>query len=287
MGLMGIIKGLVMTYIKTVMIALCIMASSKVLAFQILDDSSLSQVSGQDGITITLNTNNIIADRIVWTDNDGLQPVGGHDFAISTPAAGSVVFGDGTLGNQFKMSGGTTKITIDADGGSGNSFLNVNVQLPENLTIETGKVYTAVKDTNHQLINSTQIMDSMIISLGSLDMNLQLGAAPQGGFLKIFGKVDSGIRISNVHLIASSALNLGIGFDQIVITDAGGSDLHFNGATIGILSNGLKITPSVGKHVDISASSMRFGELSNSPAIGAMAISNLKLDGMSLTISGH
>lgn len=285
-SLMGIIKGLVMISIKTLLIALCIMASNKVLAFQILDDNSLSQISGQDGITITLNTNQITADRVIWTDHDGLEPIGGDSFGVSTPTAGSVVLGNGTLGNQFKMSGGTTKIIIDADGG-GNSLLNINVQLPENLSIETGKIYTAVKDNNNQLINQIQIMDNMTIGLSGLNMNLQLGAPAQGGFLKIFGVVDSGILISNVRLISSATLYQGVGFDQVAITDAGGPDLNFDGVTVGILSTGLKITPSLGKSVDIAASNVRFGDLSNSSTMGAIAISNLKLGGTSLTIAGY
>lgn len=276
-----------MFYSRAALTALCLFLNSGVFAIQAMDDSSLGQVSGQDGITITINAQHVVANKVIWTDNDGLQPFDNQNFSITSPQKGSVILGDGTIGNQFKISGGTSQIKLDTDAGSTGPFLNISVVLPDNLTIETGKIYVAGRDSNNQFINQVQIADSMTISLGKLDMNLQLGSAPQGSLLKIYGKVDTGIRISNVHLYSSFSQNQGIGFDQMLITDAGGADLHFNGASVSVLPTGLKISPSVGKYVDVSASSMRIGDLSNSPVIGDMTISNLKLDGTSLTIAGH
>lgn len=255
---------------------------------QRLDDASMSDVSGKDGISIRINTPDGINARIIWTDHDGLLPTG---HGISVPTAGSVVFGDGVANKNFKISGGITNIVIDTDGGTGSPFVNIAIELPDDLTIETGNIYVAGRDNAGGLLNQTKIFDNMVIDLGGLDLNLQLGNEPQGGFISVTGVIKSGIRISNVNMISSTSVvqgDVGIGMDEVVITDANmGQDLTFNGMKIGLVPSGLKITPSVDKKVDITMSNVRFGGISTASSIGDVAVVGLKLGGTALTIAGH
>lgn len=274
---------------RLLVMSLLVMSQSG-FALQILDDVSMSEVSGQDGITITINTPDGVNARIVWTDHDGLQPIAGQNFGVANPIKGSLVLGEGTPDKNFRISAGSTVIKIDADAGTIKPFLNIAIKLPDDLTIDTGNIYVAGRDGNNQLINQTKIMNNMTIKLGGLSMNLQLGSAPQGDLIKVTGVINDGIRISKVDILAADTLNpdVGIGMDEVVIKDTGASpNLTFNGLKIGIVPAGLKITPSDGKVVDVLASNVRFGNLVNDNGIGNVAIVGLKLGGTSLTISGH
>lgn len=272
---------------KYIITALLLLLNSSVFAMQPLDDENLSNATGQDGITIKLQDYQPNA-RIIWTDNDGMAPA---DHGIISPQAGSVVFGDGTAAGNFRLSKGDTVITMDTDGNGGNAVLNINIDLPDDLTINTGDVYVAGKDTNNNLVNQTKIMRDMTVKLGGLNINVQLGAAPQGSMMLVTGVVQSGIQVSNIALIGatSGGNEYGIGISQLILKDTGASnDLTFNGMGVSVLSSGLRITPSAGKVVDVLMSDVKVGGLGASdPAIGGVALLGLQLGGTSLTISGH
>jgi hypothetical protein len=276
---------------KITIAALCLLVMSQSgFALQILDDASMSEVSGQDGITITINTPDGVNARIIWTDHDGLQPIAGENYGIANPIKGSLVLGEGTPDKNFRISAGSTVINVDADAGTTTPLLNIAIKLPDDLTIDTGNIYVAGRNGSNQLVNQAKIMNNMTIKLGGLNMNLQLGSAPQGDLVKVTGVINDGIRISNIGILAADTLDpdVGIGMDEVVIKDTGASpNLTFNGLKVAVLPSGLKITPSDGKIVDVLASNLRFGNLINDDGIGDVAIVGLKLGGTSLTISGH
>lgn len=277
---------------KIIPTALCLLVvSSSASALQALDDQSMSQVVGRDGVTITINTPQGVNARLIWTDNDGLQPIANQDFGILAPYKGSVIFGEGTPDKNFRISPGITTIRVDADAGTVSPFLNIAITLPQDTTIETGNIYVAGRDSANQLVNPIKIMNNMMVKLGGLNLNLQLGGSPQGDFMKITGSIVSGLRVSNVGVIASESMssNFGIGMDEVVVKDTGASpDLTFNGLAINILPTGLQITPSAGKVVDVLVNNLRLGDLSGvTNVIGDVAIVGLKLGGTSLTIAGH
>lgn len=281
--------------VTTIITTVClIMANGSAFALQALSDESLSDTTGQDGLTITLQ-NYAPNARIIWTDTnginstDGLNPI---DFGLTgTPTPGSVVFGNGTTAGNFRVSNGTTFIRIDADGGNNAATLNIGVDLPDDLTINTGEVYVAGKDSNNVLINQTKIMKDMKVELGGLNLNIQLGNSPQGDLISIFGTITNGLKISNIGLIGaiSAGNEYGIGIDEMTIRDnMSGSDLTINGVGINVTDAGLVITPSAGKQVDVLMQNFRLGNLSGSSApIGGVALIGLQLGGTSLMISGH
>lgn len=267
----------------SVICSICINAN----ALQALDEHHLSEVSGQDGVTITVDTN-ISMNRFIWIDKDGAQPVNGNNFSITNPGQGLVVFGDAS--KPIKIDGGLTRIKIDADGNGSNGnqkpVLNIAIELPDNLTIETGDIYVATRAAPHQpLMNQTKIMNNMSIYLGGLDMNIQLGNSPQGNLAKIYGTVNNGIRVSNVGLLKADGSNI-MGMSEFALTDSGGSDFTFNGVGVDIDATGLYISPSLGKIIDVSMNELKFGG-NTSQTMGNVFMSGFVLGGNNIRIAGH
>lgn len=283
-----------MLKMKMMLAASLLLVGSSAFALQVLDDASMSQATGQDGLTVTLQNYTPNA-RIIWTDTNGINPADGInplDYGLTgAPKAGSVVFGDGTAPGNFRISTGTTVVTVDADAGVAGPFLNVSIDLPDNLVIETGDIYVAGKDTNNNLVNQTRIMKSMTINLSGLKLNAQLGHAPQDAFLKMYGVLNDGLRVSNIGLIGgrSGVDEYGIGIQELLVRDTGeNTKLTFNGASIDIVDNGLLIRPSAGKQVDVLMTEFKFGNLADSTGgVGNVALLGLKLGGMSLLVAGH
>lgn len=283
-----------MLNIKIIITTLGLLAfGQSTFALQALDDASMSQSTGQDGITITLKDLSPNA-RIIWTDTNGINSADGinpADIGIlsGAPQAGAVVFGDGTVAGNFRVSTGTTVINIDTDAGNGSPFTNISISLPDDLVINTGSIYVAGKDANNDLINQTQIMKDMTIRMGGLNLNLQLGGAPQGDMVKIYGVINSGIQIENIAIMNNMANDTGIGISKMTLKDTGsGSDLNFKGLSVGFLPSGMKVTPSAGKVIDVLMQDFKVGNLSSSDSsLGAMALVGLQIGGNTLTISGH
>jgi hypothetical protein len=260
-----------------------VLSALPVFAMQALNDEMLSGTTGQDGITLTLD-NSGTSGRVIWTDNDGWSGL--------SQAAGAVVFGDGTQATNFRITGGKTVIKMDADGNSTNAFLNINIDLPDNLKINTGNVYVAAKNSTG-IINQKKILGDTEIELNGLNINAQLGNAPQGNLLNFSGVINNGIRLNNFALIdgstSSAGNDYGIGIDQIVIRDHGASDLTLDNIGISVTPDGLLIdTSRTNNKVDFLLSNVRVGSLSSgTPAIGGIGVLGVNLNSLSMTISGH
>ncbi len=254
-----------------------------VFAMQALNDETLSDTTGQDGITLTLD-NSGTSGKVIWTDNDGWSGL--------SQTAGAVIFGDGTPSTNFRISGGKTVITMDADGNGSNAFLNINIDMPDNLKINTGNIYVAGKDSTG-VINQKKILGDTEIELSGLNLNAQLGNAPQGNLLNFSGVINNGIRLNNFTLIdgstSSTGNDYGIAVDQIVLRDHGANDLTLDNIGISVTSNGLLIdTSRTNNKVDFLLSNVRVGGLSNgTPAIGGISVLGVNLNTLSMTISGH
>lgn len=282
--------------VKTIITTCLALASGSVCALQVMDDDSMSRATGQDGLTIKLE-NFAPNARVIWTDTNGINPADGInplDYGLTgSPEAGAVAFGDGTTAGNFRVSNGTTVITVDADAGAGGVLpvMNVNIDLPDDLSIQTGDIYVAAKDTNNNLINQTKIMHDMKIELGGLGLNIQLGNTPQDGFIRVYGVLPNGLRVSNIGLVGatSGADEYGIGIQEMLVRDVGqSSQLTFNGARIDVTNQGLLVSPSANKQVDVLMHDFKLGNLAGAnTGIGDVGLLGLKLGGMSLMISGH
>ena len=278
----------------TLVISLC-GALNNVYALEPLDNDALSKASAQDGLTITLQ--NIAPNaRLIWIDNTGVNASDGIlnpvDYGFINPSsAGAVMFGDGTRAGNFRISEGTTVLKLDTDAGNGAPFLNINIDLPDDLNIQTGDIFVATRETDGSYTNQTKIMKDMRIDIGGLELNVQLGNSAQGHMLLAYGTVNDGIKISNFGLIGaqSAGEEYGIGASEIKIKDAGSSqDLTINGASVNVTQEGLVLKPSTGKVVDILMQDFKLGNLASMDnSIGDVALKGLQIGNHTITITGH
>ena len=280
--------------IMTLVISLC-GALNNVYALEPLDNDALSKASAQDGLTITLQ--NIAPNaRLIWIDNTGVNASEGiidpAEFGFTNPSsAGAVMLGDGTRAGNFRISEGTTVLTLDSDAGNGSPFVNLNVKLPEDLNIQTGDIFVAERESDGTYVGTTKIMRDMRIDIGGLEMNVQLGSSPQGSMLVAYGTVNDGVKISNIGLIGAedSGDEFGVGISEMKIKDAGISqDLTINGAAVSVTPDGLVLKPSTGKEVDVLMQDFKLGNLSSADnGIGDIALKGLRIGNHTITITGH
>lgn len=174
-------------------------------AMQALDDDSMAQATGQDGVSIGIGANNGVIgfDRISLQDGDGFSgntsPASLGYFA-TTPGSGGVGFYSGA-----GVGGGTTPIAtpltirVDADGNASNPVLNAGITFDSNLTRINIKPFAialtadaanhALFPSNHNIVANSQRdivkvggsgIDIIFNTGSALGINMQLGHQPQG-----------------------------------------------------------------------------------------------------------
>lgn len=268
---------------KSYLMFVCMACTLNSHALQPLDEHALSRTSAQDGLTIQLNTD-ITLNRFMWIDHDGIQPIKGQNFGITSPEQGVLVIGDPS--SQLKIFGGNTIIKVDADAGVQGPFINIAIELPEDLEIQTGSIYVAKRDQTTQALTQSKIMDSMNIHLGGLSMNIQLGNTPQGELAKVYGQIDNGIRVTNIGILDGNSNQI-ISMDELKVTNYGdATKFTFDGTGVSIAPYGILVTPSNNKMMDVSFSNFKIGS-NNSSSMGEMYISGLNIGNNVLTIAGH
>jgi hypothetical protein len=289
--------------------------SGSAFALQTLGDEELSQATGQDGITITLGTatTGIIADAVVIHDSNG---VGNGNFGVTTSSAGAIVLGKygvtGAAGDDFSITGGDIVVAIDADGNANKPVLNVNITLPATLVVNTGEISVATSGgitaaANAQYGGGTgihtaktagtvaKILSNIGVTLTGSTMNIQLGNAPQGAFIKLAGTMATGLQIDNLSIYQPTTTavlpNTTIGTAGIHIAslnirskDAAGYNMT---ADINANDNGLVIS-NLGS-VDLRLTDIDLGT-SRAAAVNTNRIGDVAVLGMTLpniTIGGH
>lgn len=272
--------------------------SSSAFAMESLDDSALSQTTGQDGITIVLGTatTGIVADAIVVHDKDG---VGNGNFGVTTSSAGAIVLGQqGTAGagSDFSITGGDITVKVDADGNGTSPVLNVNIGLPAALTISTGDIYVAnsggiAAAAGAQYTNAAKVLNSVDVILNGATLNVQLGNAPQGAMIKLGGTINGGLQINNFSLfqpttttpIAGTTIGTaGIHLGGINIKTANSTNWALTG-DINATDSGLAIS-NLGS-VDLRLTNVDLGTKGTANRVGDVAILGMALP--NVTISGH
>ena len=199
-----------------------LLLSPLTMAMQPMDDQSLSATTGQDGLTIGVQSN-VQFNQMAIIDNDGL-PSGGY-----TGRAGLVIAGVAgqAVAAPVKVSGlnGSTettfglKATIDTDKGNAaakGAFANIGLTFDNSITglrISPFSIYTAGSNSLSNLDGSSYTRNSIftagtllksdvkeLLRVGGIDivfasnkpsMNIQLGAAPQGHMIMFDGAIES------------------------------------------------------------------------------------------------
>lgn len=263
-------------------------------SMEAMEDSALSGVTGQDGISITLDpgASGLSLDVYVH-DTDGI-PAGtqaGHGFA------GAIVIDDMSV---------TGRIQLDIDAGDSATggtapVLNVGVSMPDGLTLATGDISVANsnRDDGAWGIDTTNqtgtILQSTTISLGAgTSLNIQLGNEPQGNMIALASTITGGLTIGtsgdfndNLSVTdAGGAVSGGVlGASAMTIVDNGGTDLTLD---VGVDANadGLVIGLANQGALDIRMEDVFLGTADAAHTLGDVELVGLDLSSTSVTITG-
>ena len=225
--------------------------SANAMAMQAMDDASLSETTGQDGLTIGIGISKIAIEKLFIHDNDGLKD--GYNLVnpttgASTPqtaAAGSIVIrgtSDTAITDADRVNPTTTAhhgvliganyddngayllesrnladLVIDSDAGNGNPFINVAAQV-SGLDIKIGRIgVTASGAADPDSIRRggagvvNDIISGLEVKTGVINANIQLGAAPQGAMIKMNTVMVGGLEINNLGILDNSTKNQPVG----------------------------------------------------------------------------
>ena len=277
-----------------------ILTSSPTWALEALNDEALSSLTGQDGLTISILPTGPIQADVIYHDNDGLD----NALLGGTKKAGAIMLGTaGGIGtNPLSLSSGSANINvildIDTDAGTTATgpFLNIGVRLPQDITINTGDIWVGASKQKTGITrgvdNPTKILDNMQFYISNMKTNIQLGATPQGGILKLSGIFRNGITITGYKLNDIGGGG-SLALDNISIANSapgqfGITNLDFD-ITAGVAPEGLKL--NVNKLGDANGfNAMIWGARAgdaNAKAFGDVELNGVNLNGTTLTVSGH
>lgn len=294
-----------------------IAVSGNAMALQAMDDADLSSTTGQDGIDLTIKTTGISIAKLLIHDNDGLDSgvttngglsLGGTGIAgdYTTGAAGAIVVNGVTLGVSATQAnpafgGNLAEITIDTDSGTGggatgSAFLNINAKT-NGIDVGVGSIGVAKSNTIASIVGArrgivagseTTIISGLNLTVGSSELNIQLGAQPQGALIVANAVIQGGITISSLNILDNSVGGGAIAIGGLKITSANSANLSVNtkigvlAPVAGVTTGGLTIS-STGSN-DIYIGSIALG---NSNSIGSVEIQGLDMGTSSILVSGH
>ena len=220
--------------------------SANAMAMQAMDDASLSETTGQDGLTIGIGISKIAIEKLFIHDNDGLAPKGVANEAGfgGTSTAGAIVIRGKTdtapdaaalanpttathgvvIGANYDNNGdyllasrNLADLVIDSDAGEGNPFINVAAQV-SGLDIKVGRIGVTASGTDDPdsirrggagVVND--IISGFDVKTGVINANIQLGAAPQGAMIKMNSVMVGGLEIKNLGILDNSSKNKAVG----------------------------------------------------------------------------
>lgn len=220
--------------------------SANAMAMQAMDDASLSETTGQDGLTIGIGISKIAIEKLFIHDNDGLAPKGVANEAGfgGTSTAGAIVIRGKTdtapdaaalanpttathgvvIGANYDDNGAyllqsrnLADLVIDSDAGAGNPFINVAAQV-SGLDIKVGRIgvtASGADDPDSIRRGGAGVVNDIIsgfdVKTGVINANIQLGAAPQGAMIKMNTKMIGGLEIKNLGILDNSSKNKAVG----------------------------------------------------------------------------
>jgi hypothetical protein len=274
--------------------------SANAFAMQAMDDASLGATTGQDGITIAIDTTSgIQIDKLYIHDNDGsannqltfgttqINTNGTEDAAV---AAGAIAINGLNISKAASNTGNLATLKIDAADIAGQAVLNVLAETGA-LDVSIGSIGVASSgtydaDTNLRGVKAgteKQIITGLSLSLGATKANVQLGNAPQGAMIVVDSEIVGGLSTSLTINDTSVADGGSIGIEGLKVTSAGSRNLNAD-VKIGVTKEGLNITPA-SSPINAYINKLTLGE--STKAIGSIEVQGLNLGGTSIKISGH
>ncbi len=276
-----------MTFKKLALAAAIAVVPMGVQAVELLGDADLSSQTGQDGLAIRLGLD-VTTDTLLH-DLDGVSYQAGYSFdgaivitglRIATPVAQTIL------------------VEIDS-GDSANTYtaptLNVHVTVPNNTVLETGTL--AVGNSNRDNAGgwgtdsvSGTIMNNATVTLGTVQLNIQLGNEPQGNMVAIATTITSGLSISNFGLNDAGGSITGgtIGAGQTTIVDNGGTDLTVDVGVDVDATRGLVITVNQlgsGTGIDVRLERQYLGTTTLG-YVGDVELRGINLNNNTIAVSG-
>src|SRR5690554_2814891 len=244
-------------------------------AMEALDDATMSGVTGQDGITLSINLDNSLTLGI--EDTDGFA---------GNLTSGLIIIEDMAMD-------GTANILIDA----ADQVLQIGVNIPSlivntgNISVGTGTDGTAAAAgltnlTAEAGAHPVLIVD-VAITLTDVDLNLQLGANASNLFafstanaidIKIgtLGDASDSFTLNDLSASGGGALSV----DELNI-----NNVNLDGITGSVTAAGLVIeTNTALAGIEVAAMGVKLG---GAPSLGNVYITGLNMSGQTITISGH
>lgn len=313
--------------------------SANAMAMQAMDDATLGATTGQDGINIGIGLSKIEIEKLYIHDNDGLDGAIADAGAISIKANGTGATATNGIvitanPDALLASHNLADLVIDSAAGDGvgnSAYINIAAAV-SGLNIAIGEIgvtasnaapaadATTIRrggdDTNYN-----KVLSGLTIKTGTMDANIQVGAAPQGAMIKLATTMIGGLEISNLGILDNSTLDKTVAMDDsntpinttaageihigsIKVADAGGKDLTVNAAVsvygtsaandgyLQIITGSGATTPAT----DMYVSTVRLGS-STAASIGDIEVQGLQtyymnsptsmIQGAKITISGH
>ena len=272
-----------------------LLCSSLCVAMQPMDEQSLSQITGQDGISLAVNVSKVQVDQISVIDTDGLPnrtaSTYQHKAAFVLAGATNSPVNIDFLGASAAQP--TLKMSLDADGGNGSPFANIAFGFGSNITgikISPFSIYLAGANSTTSIGTTQSIFSSggslnsdvtKLLSIGSTannltinfnnsnkpGFNLQLGHVPQSHLMVFSGAIQSicGTEEGSGCPITLTSGTTGARFDFQLKANDTSTGFLLNGFYAGVESGGLVFgNNGVSSKVDVALNSMTLGTLNSS-----------------------
>lgn len=297
--------------------ALVVGVSVNSYALEALDDSTLANTTGQDGLTVKIenDTGTIKLNRLRYIDADGFA-----DNGQTSPAGLGINF---DANNSVRLCGGTTassgcatknqlaKVVVDTEGGEGKPFLNASLTTYAKslyLGINNISVLSGTTNTTTGRIELNTAAEKPIVKFSNgitvnmanpIMANLQLGNQPQGHMLLVnsntLSSVDFGLVLlpsyitdGNNKSVENSQLSTQVKLTNVVVP-ASYADIDANNGLVfgmdGDLTVGsLAITGTTFGSIGKSNANI-FNGLPNA-AIGDITLKNIKVTDLNVSVKG-
>lgn len=278
-----------MTFKKILLATAIAAVSTTSFAMEAMDDSSMSDTTGQDGLLITITPPAAgITTDIIWHDTDGYS---------TRTTAGAVVIDNMSI--AIAGAAGNNGIVLDIDasgdvntGTTGNQAgLRIGVSLQNTTTINTGAISVASSAGVGAAVTdqTATVLSNMTLTIGSGSLaEIFLGNEEDSkSMINLNTSLNSGINVSNFQIAdTNSGGNITIG--TLDINNAGTGAAGNLGAVVGINATGTGLLATVttlgaGTGIDVAMTNVALG---SATVMGDVEIKGLNLDGTTINIVG-
>lgn len=290
---------------------LCSVSHTAVYALDLLDDKEMSQATGQDGVTISLDLGTrgaITFDHAVIEDRDGISSSTTHNnaagFAYVTQGSGKGI----SFHNGTSLIAKPLSIEIDADGNNASPVMNIALKFAPNLSkikldaftiglVKMGSNFSIDANSRRDIIKTgANGIDINLNAANPLGVNLQLGNQPQDALFKFVGSINS-INADDLEILSyqcsgatcTSTAGHSMKFDfELKANESSTNGIRLNNLTGNLNNDGLVVTNTgTLDKVDINLTGITFGNLGDSStshfdSLKNGSIGNIGLEGIAV-----